>query len=415
MDDHQAVGWLHRRAGFGLHPDELDAAARRGPATEIDRLLRPDDHGVPPQPDPWDGLALDPGDGGRQEAIGGWLRRLASTERPLQDRRTWMLHGWLVSSLGKVNNPALMVEQIRLLAGSGGGSFPSLLRSMTTNRAMLVYLDGRTSTAAAPNENFGRELLELFALGVGNYTEEDVLAAARALTGWVVTRRSDAARFVPRRHDGSAQTLLGVEGVDDVDSVLDAVVAHPAHPRFVARRVVAEYLGDPDRLGAAVDELAEVYDTADRALDPVIERALRLGLDGATTPHVLAPIPWLAMAVRATGVRLERLGRPARDRLRGTGQVPLLPPSVSGWPTGADWFTSSSIVARANLAALIAADTASGQPVRVALDDGDLDLVAVRLGLSEPFSNATAAAIDRESTPTARLTIALVSPENLLS
>ena len=113
---------------------------------------------------------------------------------------------------------------------------------------MLVYLDGRTSTAEAPNENYGRELLELFALGVGNYTEDDVQAAARALTGWVVARRFDSARFVPGRHDRTPQTLLGVDGVTDVDSVIEAVVAHPAHPRFVARRIVREYLGDPDRL-----------------------------------------------------------------------------------------------------------------------------------------------------------------------
>ncbi len=415
MDDRQAVAWLHRRAGFGLHPDDLDAAAGRGPDAELDRLLRPDVHGVAPQADPWEELALDPENGGRAEAVIGWLRAMLETERPYQDRRTWLLHGWLVSSMGKVNNPEVMVEQIRLFAADGGGSFPGLLTSLTTNRAMLVYLDGRTSTAEAPNENYGRELLELFGLGVGNYTEDDVQAAARALTGWVVARRFDAARFVPRRHDNTPQTMLGVGGVNDVDSVIAAVVGHPSHPRFVSRRIVHEYLGDADVLDGAVDELAAVYDGSDRALDPVIEQALRLGLAGESTTQVLAPIPWLVMAMRATGVRLGQVIRVGRDRIREMGQVPLLPPSVAGWPTGEDWFTSSSIVARTNVAAAIADATDPAEPVRVALDDGDLDRVAEHLGLPEPFSTTTATAIDAESEPSSRLTLALVSPENLLS
>ncbi len=415
MDDRQAVGWLHRRAGFGLHPDALEAAIDRGPDVELDRLLRPDDHGLPEAADPWAGLALDPEDNGRQEAVVGWLRQLLVTERPFEDRRTWMLHGWLVSSMGKVNDPGVMVEQIRLFEAAGGGSFPTLLKALTTNRAMLIYLDGRTSTAAAPNENYGRELLELFALGVGNYTEDDVQAAARALTGWVVARRFDTSRFVPARHDDTPQTVIGVSGVNDVDSVIEAVVAHPEHPRFVARRIVREYLGDPGELGGVVDELAGVYDAADRELDPVIEHALRLGLGGASTPRVLAPIPWLAIAVRATGVRLEQIFRAGRERMREMGQIPLVPPSVAGWPTGEEWFTSSSIIARTNLAAAVAAATDRGEPVRVALDDDDLDLVAARLGLAAPFSAATSAAIRRETDPDVRLTLALVSPENLLS
>ncbi len=213
MDDRQAVGWLHRRAGFGLHPDDLALAVDRGPTEELHRLLRPDDHGIPAQSDPWDGLDLDPENNGRPQAVLGWMRRMFATQRPFEDRRTWMLHGWLVSSMDKVNAPDVMVEQIRLFATDGGGDYPDLLRSLTVNRAMLVYLDGRTSTGEAPNENYGRELLELFALGVGNYTEDDVQAAARALTGWVTARRFEESRFVPRRHDDTPSTPSRVCGV----------------------------------------------------------------------------------------------------------------------------------------------------------------------------------------------------------
>lgn len=413
MDTRQAVGWLHARAGFGLHPDDLDAAVERGADAELARLLAT----PAARPDPWDGFALDPMDGGRIEAIVGWLARMITTTAPLADRRTWNLHGWLVSSMEKVPDPALMVEQIRMFMELGGASMPDLLRALTTDRAMLVYLDGRTSTGDAPNENYGRELLELFALGVGNYTENDVLAAARALTGWVANPRGDEAIFVAFRHDDSPQELLGVSGVHDVDTVIDAVVAHPAHPRFVAERVAADYLGPlPDDVRAdVVDELATTYTSAGMTLDPVIARALRLGLDGATAPIVAAPIPWIVACLRACGVPYQRALRSSRTALRDMGQVPLVPPSVAGWPTGTEWFTSSSLVARTNVAATVADSTAADQPVMVAAADGDLDRLAQHLAVPAPFSAATAAAIRSAPDPIARLALALVCPENLLS
>lgn len=410
MDARQAVGWLHRRAGFGLHPDELADATARGAEAELAQMLA----APTPAVDPWAAFALDPMDGGRLEAIVGWMARMITTPAPFHDRRTWMLHGWLVSSMAKVTVPTLMVEQIRMFMALGGGPFPELLRSLTTDRAMLVYLDGRTSTGEAPNENYGRELLELFALGVGNYSEDDVLAAARALTGWVANPRGDDAIFVPFRHDDTPQELLGATGVHDVDSVIDAVVADPAHPRFVAGKVAAAYLGTPVAADV-VDELAAVYLADDMRLDPVIARALELGLDGAGAPMVLAPVPWLVQCIRATGVPYERALRAARNTIREMGQVPLVPPSVAGWPTGTEWLTSSSLVARTNVAAAVAAATAPDAPLAVAAADGDLDLLAERLGLPEPFSAATAGAIRSAPDPTARLALALVCPENLLS
>ena len=413
MDTRQAVGWLHRRAGFGLHPDDLGDAVERGPQEELAQMLA----APAPRPDPWDGLALDPQDGGRGEAVRAWLQTLMSTTQPFQDRRTWMLHGWLVSSMDKVSVPTLMVEQIRLFMEQGGGSLPDLLRALTTDRAMLVYLDGRTSTGEAPNENYGRELMELFALGVGNYTEDDVQSAARALTGWVVNRQSDTSFFVSRRHDDTPQTLLGVEGVRDVDTVIDAVVGDPAHATFVASQVAAEYLGDlrgntRDDVHA---ELADTYLGSDMTIDPVIGRALELGLDGATTPTVLAPMPWLLMCVRATGLSFQRTFRAVQGSVRDMGQVPFFPPSVAGWPTGTAWLTSSSIVARTNVASRLADETAPDEPVLVSAADGDLDLLAEQLGLPEPFSAATTAAIESASDPAGRLALALVCPENLLS
>ena len=372
--------------------------------------------------DPWDGLDLDPQDGGRAEAVFAWIAALHASTQPFQDRRTLMLHGWLVSSMAKVVNPRLMVDQIRLFMNDGGGSYPELLRRITTDRAMLVYLDGRTSTAAAPNENYGRELLELFALGVGHYTEDDVRSAARALTGWVVTRQLEDARFVPRRHDPTPQTLLGATGVRDVESVVDAVVGHERHATFVATRIMREYLGDLTGGTATevVDTLRTTYLENDRHLDPVIVRALELGLadlDGSREfgSMVSAPMPWLMLCARATGVGLRALQRGGNGAVREMGHVPLLPPSVAGWPTGEEWLTSSAVVARAKLAASIAEATADDEPLAVAIGDEDFDLAARLLGLGDSFTTSTISAIGSTTDPAARLAITLVSPENLLA
>lgn len=416
MDDLQAVGWLHRRAGFGLHPDELLTAAQAGPDAVLDDLTASLADGGR-QSDPWAGLDLDPENEGRREAIVGWIRHIFESPDPFVDRRTWLLHGWFVSSFNKVPLPIAMVEQIRMLMRLGGDSMRELLRAVTIDRAMLFFLDGHLSTGNEPNENYGRELLELFALGVGNYTEDDVKAAAAALTGWVVTRESYDARFIPRRHDDTPVTLLGVDGVHDVDTVVDAVVAHEAHPQFVAAKVVEHYLGDADDnvLDGVVDELADLYVANEMRLDPVIVAALRLGLEGTSTPIVAAPVPWLVAAARAVGISANEALSSAQRHLRNLGQVPLLPPNVAGWPDGEEWFTTSSMIARINIADALAAEASPAQPLVIALADDDFDLAAQLMGLAEPFHPSTRAALRSAPTPENRLTVALVSPENLLT
>jgi uncharacterized protein (DUF1800 family) len=417
MDSGAQIRWLHRRAGLGLAPTAYDTALARGPQAELAGLLDPSTVGLTPDRDPWDGLALDPRNGGRKEAVLGWLKYLLSADRTFEARRTWMLHGWLVSAIDKVVSPTLMVEQIRMLARLGGGSFAELLRAVTTDGAMLVYLDGGTSTGDSPNENYGRELMELFSLGVGTYTEADVRAAALALTGWVARKARGVSEFEPSRHDSTAQTLLGRTDVDDVDTVISAVVEHAAHPVFVATRLTREYLGDPvtPALDGVVDELAAVYTASERSLDATIGAALSLGLDGATSTLVLAPVPWLAMALRSTGVEPDVVLKAGLGVVRQMGQVPMLPPNVAGWPNGAAWYSSSTLVARANTAALIAKRTADDAPVLVAASDGNVDRVAELLGLPEPFGPSTTAALRSAASPRDLVALALASPEGITS
>ncbi|MEM9042124.1 MAG: DUF1800 family protein [Actinomycetota bacterium] len=418
--DPTRVAWLARRAGLGLRPSELPAEPV-DPSDAIDALMAEpttDAH------DPWDGLALDPQDGGRAEAVRAWVLRILDSTTPYLDRRTLTLHGWIVNGVDKVP-PGPMVDQIRLFMSAGGGSYPELLRRVTTDASMLVYLDGTTSTGTEPNENYARELLELFALGVGEapdgsqqpYTEDDVLAASRALTGWVVRRDTAEVAFVPRRHDAAPQTLLGLSGVGDVDSVIDAVTAHPEHPRFVARRIASEYVGDATdpQLAEVVDDLVEVYDSADRRLDAVIDAGLRHALDGRNLPLVTPPVPWYAGIARALDLDGRRALAATRSWIRALGQVPLFPPNVAGWPTGAGWLTTDALIARTNVADLLVGASDPDGALQVAADDGDLDAIATLLGVPDGFGATTSAAIRSASSPTAGLTLALVSPEYLVS
>ncbi len=413
MDKQQAVCWLHRRAGLGLHPNDFAAEAERDPGDALNALLASP---VTPR-DIWADVDLDGRDTGRANAVRAWLGALVASDRPFHDRRTWMLHGWLVCSMDKVPDPTAMVEQIQLFERSGNVDFADFLGDLTVDRAMLIYLDGLTSTAQAPNENYGRELLELFGLGEGNYTEADVQAAAAALTGWTIDRRNLSAKFVARQHDDTHQTLLGVTGVNDVGSVVDAVVNDPAHPGFVADRIISEYLGDltGDAREDVRNDLIGTYAASDRRLDAVIERALRLGLDGASTTVVLDPIRWLVICARATGVNLSRLRRSATQSFREMGQIPLFPPNVNGWPRGTEWLTASSLIARTNVAAALAAATEPAEPLRIAADDNDVDQLAEHLGLLEPFGPGTRRAIGSATDPVGRLTVALVCPESLLA
>jgi uncharacterized protein (DUF1800 family) len=284
---------------------------------------------------------------------------------------------------------------------------------VTTDPAMLVYLDGRQSSGRAPNENYGRELMELFTLGVGNYTEDDVKAAARALTGWVVPTPRDApayrsASFVARRHDDTPQHFLGHDGVHDLDGVVAAVCAQPACATFIARKLARAAVG-PNVDDATISQLATTFVAGGldiTVLTRAVVAALVTGIDGG--PVVLAPVVWLVTAQKATGAVLAAPVRVAG--LRDAGQVPTFAPNVSGWPSGSAWYASATVVARFNLAAAIAENAPADNPAVVAAGEGDLGALAAALGLAG-FGAPTTRALHDVSDGPSRLVLALTSPE----
>lgn len=421
MDERTLVARLHRRAGFGLDGAGLEAAVGRGAAAEAARLARPDAAGVPAPADPFDGLDLAFAQGTRAERLGAaadaWLTRMGTTGRPGHERLAWFWHGHLVAAAPKVKVAGHLAGLLRTVWSLGAGPFAALVRAVTVDPAMLVYLDGDGSSGDAPNENYGRELMELFTLGrTGGYTEADVQVAARALTGWRVTRREEAdavAVFQPRRHDDAPGTLLGLGAVHDVDTVVAAVTGHPSCAPFVAGRLARAVLG-PAVDAAVVDGLAAAFRSS--ALDvgvlwEGVVSALAAGVDGG--PIVLAPVPWLVMAERACGVRL-----PAKVRLgglRAAGQLPFVAPNVAGWPSGEAWFSSATVVARANLAGALARATPASSPLAAAATAADPDALAAALGLGAPLGDETMRAVRAEARLAGRLLAALTSPEFVLA
>ena len=405
----QLIVRLHRRLGFGLRSGELTGASAE-PAEHAAALLdAPADDA-----DAWgdEDYTVEPGAdiGGRRRlgllAIGRWIDHMAATDAPCADRLAWTWHGHFVSAFPEAKNPQFMVDQMRLFRSLGRRSFTALLRAVTVDPAMLLYLDGNDSTGTAPNENYSREVLELFTLGGGQYTEDDIAAGASALSGWRIARGSGTASFVARRHDDTPRTYLGTTGVHDVDTVVAAIAAHGAMPVFIARMLAREIVG-PAVADDVVERCASAFVASDFDLD-VLLRALvdelLAGADGG--PIVTAPVPWYAAALRITGAA--PTWREVLPHLQAAGQVPWLPPNVSGWPSGGAWTNASTLVGCCNIAALVAAATPDDAAVLSAVDAREL---AIAMCVPGGWSATTEAALATVTTRRERLAVALVAPE----
>jgi len=287
-----------------------------------------------------------------------WLERMVSADHGLTERMTWFWHGHFATSVQKVKSASLMLVQNQTLRADALTTFDKLAHALIIDPAMLVWLDGNDNVVGAANENLAREFMELFSLGHGAYSEDDVREAARALTGWTVKRATGKARFVPRRHDDTSKTILGTTADFDAGSFVDLACRQSASPAFVISRVWARLVGPlplttavDDRLVAAYGSSGDITALLGAVLAEDAFRDRQAGL-------VKQPVEWLAGLMRALGVRPSALD-PKEKRelavgLRGMGQVPFLPPSVGGWPADGAWLTTSAALARLHTAKLVA-------------------------------------------------------------
>ncbi len=321
------------RAGFGPRRGEAASLARLGLDEAVRSLTHPPAerwHG--PRPRDEKGRPLAPADAWGHDHL-WWLDRMVRTRRPLVERMTLVWHDWFATSNAGVGSQKLMLDQNRLLRRLALGKFDRLLVSMTANPAMLVWLSGTDNRKGAPNENYGRELMELFTLGEGNgYSERDVREQARALTGWTSTWKRNKGqtdfRFDMERHDAGTKVVFGKKGTFTWRDSVSLVVHHPAHAPFFVSKLWSYFVPEPPDAPTRA-ALAELYTSSDFDVRPVLEAILRHPRVYTGPRMVKPPIVYLAGLLRTLGRGIDTSAWVWLSE--GAGQRLFYPPNVAGW------------------------------------------------------------------------------------
>lgn len=402
MTDREKIAHLYRRFGFGATQAELNAAEKRGLHPTIDALIdyEKTDERFPISP--WELLFrpnkqvnLDP-----QTAAAWWTLRMVLTKRPLQEKLTLFWHDHFAVSASKVENAPMMLKYLDTLRAGAAGNFRKLLGDMTKDAAMLRWLDTDTSVKGKPNENYAREVLELFTMGIGNYTEKDVQELARAFTGWglravfrggrqeelpariaecvLADRPFVASAYSEDLHDEGPKTILGKTAPFETENVLDHIVSRPATAKYIVTKLW-ECFAYPKPEPRIVEKLAKVFMEAKYEVKPVLKAI-------ATTPdfwseecvrkQVKSPADFTIGILRQlelgeTALKSRKpdakwntplegsalqLAQVATLTMRRLGMRLLYPPDVAGWDWGEAWVSPAMMSDRIRFA-----DTLSGR------------------------------------------------------
>jgi hypothetical protein len=353
--DRKKVAHLYRRAGFGATASELDAGAKAGHADTLDLVIK----GAPESEDFTRTSEFMAGEqsmpiGAPQARLSAWwLDRMLKTHHPLREKLTLFWHDHFATSNAKVLNARFMLGQYRLMQTHALGSFADLLVAMGQDPAMLVWLDTVTSTKAAPNENYARELMELFSLGIGNYTETDIRQAAKAFTGYQI--KDGKGTFDRRQHDAGSKTVFGKTGTFTGEDIAKLCLEHQACPRFIVRKLYKFLVSDTDTPAAdLINPLAEEYRKSGFDTGKLVSTILRSNLffsPAAYRAKIKSPVEFAVGTVRLLEGTAGTL--PLAEALESLGQVVFAPPSVKGWDGGPAWLNAQTLLGRNNLALAI--------------------------------------------------------------
>ncbi len=344
---------LLRRAGFGGRQQDVLNLHVLGQEGAIAALLNYESVPDPAAAESYQlGLDLTRGSG----VVLWQLYRMFASARPLQEKLAWFWHGLFTSSIGG-SAPSLMVIQMENWRRHAGGAFLEFLKAMYKDPAMLLYLDNNQNVVGAPNENFAREVMELFTLGIGNYTETDIKEAARALTGWVVLSQSpNVGTFISSRHDKGSKTILGQTGNFNGDQFMEILAAQAAAPRFVATRLY-QYFVRPDPVPGDIDALVAAWQGSGGSIKAVMNRLLHLDTFWAPETRfalVKSPVEFaIGLAQRFELNASSNAPLALAAGLNAMGQTPLNPPDVAGYPKDLEWAGTSALLARYNAANLV--------------------------------------------------------------
>lgn len=404
---------LLRRAGFGGTPSQIRSAAAKPMNAAVDGLVRFADTGaLPAPPQPFDPramlrqmlssgqLTLGADDMQRREFAkqvrkaerrslieiqNWWLNRMLASPAPLQEKMTLFFHGhFTTAAVQKGVTPQMVLDQNQLFRSYALGNLRELTWNVSIDPGMMLYLDNARSDLAHPNENYARELMELFTLGIGHYTETDVRESARAWTGWIVVRRTGKAQFVPARHDGRAKTFLGQTGNWSGRDIVDIIYRQPACAAFWANSLLNYFVyNDPEP--QLVDAVASLIVRSDYNLEPVLSTLFRSNVFYSPRAYralVKSPAEFVVGTYAALDAKA--IDERAQRALVQMGQILFYPPNVAGWPGGANWLTSQTMIARENfLASLVNSPVMNGagwmQQVPMNATRAASDLVAALL------------------------------------
>ena len=277
-----------------------------------------------------------------QQMIMWWLDRMAVSDHGLTERMTWFWHGHWATSVQKLNYALPMFKQNKTLRTYCLGNFASMTKAMLNDGALQFWLDGQDNTVKAPNENLGRELMELFTLGVDRYTEDDVKNISRVLTGYQVVRSNGNVTINQNRRDKNPVSLLGTTAVYTGDSLADFLVARDDNAQFVAERLWYRFISSTEDMPASFSA-KNAFASRDISA-AVAAMANDSAMRDEKYAMVKSPVEWFISACRALELTPSQLKTPAQliNYLDKLGQVPFSPPNVGGWPAGEAWLSSAT-------------------------------------------------------------------------
>jgi uncharacterized protein (DUF1800 family) len=424
------ISRLYHRFGFGPRPGEFTQALSDGVVATRSRLLtapavdagaatvvEPEITDLGPRPKPNTKEVVPFAIAMRyqtQQMVVWWLDRMAASDHGLTEKMTWFWHGHWATSVQKLNYAMPMFVQNKTLRTHCLGNFATMTKAMLNDGALQFWLDGQDNTVKAPNENLGRELMELFTLGVGRYTEDDVKSISRALTGYQVVRSSGAVTINQNRRDKNPVNLLGTTTVFNGDSLADFLVARDDSAKFISERLWYRFISSTEDMPANFSAYSGFKGREISAA--VSAMANDPAMRDEKYAMVKSPVEWFISACRALEVTPSALNTPAQmiNHLEKLGQVPFSPPNVGGWPAGEAWLSSATAQYRIAFATWLIKQ--SELRILNSLTPAQrLTRSADWLGVAEWSPRTKAALRDAQKDPAQFALLALCSPEYIVS
>ncbi|NQX71069.1 DUF1800 domain-containing protein [Paenibacillus alba] len=345
------------RAGFGATQEEIAACVAYGREETVRRLIAGES--LLTQASvliPFDQLtadgkkALDPMQLADQQMY--WLYRMVNSDAPLVEKMTLFWHGHFATANYKVNDVALMVQQNALFRKFALGNFQDLLLAISKDPAMMIWLDVNRNKKGKPNENYAREVMELFTLGIGHYTENDVKEAARAFTGWTYDKKDNTVAFNQKQHDNDMKQLLGEKGNLDSEAAIDIIVHQKTLSTFLATKLLKYFAADNpseswvQQVAAQIVNKATIGEVLQELFlsDEFYEEKWRMAL-------IKTPADYVAGILKSLKITVSKGHAQA---MRKMGQELYSPPDVAGWRGGASWLNTNTLLARYQFAESIA-------------------------------------------------------------